>query len=384
MAQEHPTGVGRALLNGPPTRRLLRRSRSGWLVAATAAFVALAAAWLNAPRPFVVVGRSMLPGLTEGEVVTIGGWLASWQSPERHQRWLVQMPDGTRIVKRIAGLPGEQLSFNQGDLLIDGERQLPSPQLLSETAAGVRGGQWTTAVRDAITWREYRHRVVDISKAEGHPDRLVPGPIYDRLDADPRERRRLEAVSNVGLTALIDNRNGQVPTVFVRIGLQAAAIHLRDPRRHALIAGRLAGRFVVAAWPLPESSPRQPPQPRSIVPKPPHSTTRWSFIIPATPLSTSAEAPVLALGVLGPEALLTTIAPEETVHIWRAIHRLPPANGMNAWSIPAGHVFLLGDHPSASRDSRHFGPVPTASLLGPIQAARKKTAAPGVLQGRQP
>ncbi len=362
MAEEHSISAGSALLNVPPTRRTLFR-RSGWLVV-VAAFVALASAWLNAPRQFVVVGRSMLPGLTEGNVVTIGGWLTSWQKPERHQRWLVRMPNGTTVVKRIAGLPGEQLAIDQGDLLIHGERQLASPQLLSETAAGVHGGQWATAVRDAITWREYRHRVADLSKAEGNPDRLIPGPIYDRLDADPDERRRLEAVSNVGLAALIDNRDGQARTLFVRIGPNAAAIHIRDPRRHALIAGRLAGQFVVAAWPLPESSPSRHAFHRSPIPMPPHTTTHWSFVIPAKPLSTTAEAPVLALGIQGPETLLTTIAPDDTVHIWRSIHHLPPANGVHAWTIPAGHVFLLGDHPSASRDSRHFGPVPTASLLG--------------------
>ncbi len=325
----------------------------------------------------------MLPGLAEGEVVTVGGWPASWQSPARHQQWLVRMPDGTSIVKRIAGLPGEQLAIDQGDLLINGERQLPSLQLLSETAADVRGGQWTTAVRGDTTWREYQHRVTDLSKPQGHPDRLIPGPVYDSLDADPDERRRLEAVSNLGLTALIDNSNAEAATVFVRIGPQAAAIHLHDPRRHALIAGRLAGRFVVAAWPLPESSPSLHALSRSPIPKPPDATQPWTLITTAK-LSSPAEAPVLALGIQGPEALPTTIAPEDTLHIWRAIHHLPPANGTRSWSIPAGHVFLLGDYPSASRDSRHFGPVPTSNLLGPMQAARKKTAAPGVLQGRQP
>jgi type IV secretory pathway protease TraF len=364
VAEEHPTCVGRALLNGPPSCRPLQRYRSGWLVAAAAA-VTLAAAWLNAPRPFVVVGRSMLPGLAEGEVVTIRGWLASWQRPARHQRWLVRMPNGTRIVKRIAGLPGEQLSFDQGDLLIDGERQLPSPHLLSETATHVRGGEWNTIARGDISWREYHHRVVDLSKPEGHPDRLVPGPIYDRLDADPDERRRLVAVSSVGLTALIDNRNAEAATVFVRIGPQAAALHLRDPRRHAMIAGRIAGQFVVAAWPLPESSPSLHAFHRSPIPKPPYATLPWSLITTAKP-SSPAEAPVLALGIQGPEALLTTIAPEDTLHIWRSIHHMPPANGVHAWTIPAGHVFVLGDHPSASRDSRHFGPVPTSNLLGPL------------------
>jgi hypothetical protein len=32
--------------------------------------------------------------------------------------------------------------------------------------------------------------------------------------------------------------------------------------------------------------------------------------------------------------------------------------------IPSGSVYLLGDDPSASRDSREFGPVPLTLLVG--------------------
>ena len=34
------------------------------------------------------------------------------------------------------------------------------------------------------------------------------------------------------------------------------------------------------------------------------------------------------------------------------------------FNVPQGHVWLLGDNPSNSRDSRHYGPVPMGLIIG--------------------
>ncbi|CAN5689820.1 hypothetical protein BH18CHL1_BH18CHL1_10250 [soil metagenome] len=41
-----------------------------------------------------------------------------------------------------------------------------------------------------------------------------------------------------------------------------------------------------------------------------------------------------------------------------------PSCGDSAWNVPAGEIFVLGDHRSASRDSRCFGTVRVGNVIG--------------------
>jgi signal peptidase I len=41
-----------------------------------------------------------------------------------------------------------------------------------------------------------------------------------------------------------------------------------------------------------------------------------------------------------------------------------PTGGQSRWTIPAGDIFVMGDHRQASADSRTFGPVPESSIIG--------------------
>ena len=40
------------------------------------------------------------------------------------------------------------------------------------------------------------------------------------------------------------------------------------------------------------------------------------------------------------------------------------AGSTSQWVVPAGDLFLMGDHRSDSEDSRVFGPVPVANVVG--------------------
>jgi signal peptidase I len=41
-----------------------------------------------------------------------------------------------------------------------------------------------------------------------------------------------------------------------------------------------------------------------------------------------------------------------------------PTGGQSRWVVPAGEIFVMGDHRGASADSRTFGSVPIASVIG--------------------
>ena len=55
----------------------------------------------------------------------------------------------------------------------------------------------------------------------------------------------------------------------------------------------------------------------------------------------------------------------EKLLVWRDTQWLATPN-KSEWSVPVGHVFVLGDCPAASRDSRHWGPLPIDAIQGTV------------------
>ena len=59
--------------------------------------------------------------------------------------------------------------------------------------------------------------------------------------------------------------------------------------------------------------------------------------------------------------------PEPYLHAGRAEQEYSRSSPPS--SVPAGHVWVLGDFRDISRDSRHIGPIPVAAVLGRITRA---------------
>ena len=82
--------------------------------------LALALAPLAVVRPCFVRGRSMAPALEDGQVWwVVRAWAT--HAPRRGEVWLLDGPAGP-TVKRVLGLPGEQLVWRGPDLWVDGRR----------------------------------------------------------------------------------------------------------------------------------------------------------------------------------------------------------------------------------------------------------------------
>jgi type IV secretory pathway protease TraF len=312
---------------------------------------------LAPPARYEVDGLSMAPGLQPGDVVATGWFpaLDRLRQPRRHERWILESPAGTPAIKRVIGLPGETVSIRDGDLAIGGRVILSPPGLLAQTAALVPEPLIATAAADADG---------------GCWQRSVSIPVvYDDAAFAPAERRMLLPVRDVGLAAII--RVARPPTtthplqVRMRIDHTVVAWSFPAGGRFALVAGRLDGQLVAAAWPL-AASDRWPAEGRSALP--PRPPSAWDVCQPMPEESRrQIEDPPRRLGLGLAYAGVPLGGPEadaaiERVAVWRDVLWRTAADGHDAWRLGPDEYFLLSDFPSGSRDARHWGPLRREAL----------------------
>ncbi len=301
-------------------------------VALSVLFLCIACGWLARPARWEVDGLSMAPGLMPGDVAGTGPFplLARWRSPQRFERWTLAAPDGALAIKRVWGLPGEALELVAGDLVIAGEAVVKPPHVLAEVALPVAAAT--------------RH------ETDGAVRLMLPDPVFDDVPFAPGERRVLVPVHDFGVSAIVDvgkgDRGGESGVIEISVANRVARVSLRRPGRHAVVAGRLDGAFVAAAWPL-----SMPVSPRLCLP--PGCPAAWTIRSPW-----NGHEPVMSLevrvvtrgGQTRPVAILDVTA-------WRDVHHRPSASGTMQWRLGGDEWFVLGDFPGGSRDSRQWGPV---------------------------
>ena len=274
----------------------------------------------------------MSPGLPPGAVVQTD-WLPvldHWRHPRRFERWALAATDGVAL-KRVVGLPGELLAIRDGDLAIDGETVLKGPRLLAEMGSRVAGPAATPAGSRA--WH------------------ASPREVLDEEPGLPARSQVLIPVRDVGVAAVV--RVTAVPPagfvrVRARVGSRAVPWRLTSGGRHAVVAGRLDGRLVAAAWLM------QEPVGVSRGCLPDGAPERWQVAEPWPESGADGgESPPLGVEIeaTGHEAVL------ETVILWRDGHYRTAANGLDTWSLESEQCFVLGDHPPSSTDSRQWGPI---------------------------
>ena len=325
----------------------------------TVAAAAVLAVGFAAARPlrYEVEGLSMAPGLLPGDTVSTGWFpgLDSRRSPGRFERWIVDVPGGAAGIKRVAGLPGEVISIEDGDLAVAGARVLSDPHTLAGRGTRLddlaeRAG---TVDAEGFTWRHV----------------AAAAPVLDDAPFAPGERRLLLPVQDVGIAAILEvkpaDANAVAARIAVTVGPRVIRWRIGAAGRFGLAAGRLDGRLVGAIWPLPQGAaawttrgclPRGAPAAWDVA-------SHWPQEPPGhfPGEDTDDHAPRLALGVapVGESAAGRATASVAVVAVarWRDVLLRPAADGVVEWRLGPDECLMLGDYSAGSRDSRHFGPL---------------------------
>lgn len=314
-----------------------------WAVGLAALGAAVVAA---AARPIVyeVEGVSMAPGLVPGDRVTSGPFplFDRLRRPARFDRWVLATADGAVAIKRVVGLPGERVSIVAGDLAIDGAAVLKPPRLLAELGSAVTAEPPAAAGSWSLTPREI---LDDVAIGAGRSVVLVP-------------------VRDVGFAAVVAVQGPSGCAVRARATVGRTVVTWRLPTgRSAIVAGRLDGHVVAVAWRLRGAAAHR--LGRSCLP--PGPPDRWSASVPWAEADPATDrSPPLALTIEPAGGATSAI---ERVDLWRDVFHRSAADGVTEWTLATDAIFTLGDHPAASRDARHWGPVPLTALRHRVAAA---------------
>jgi type IV secretory pathway protease TraF len=332
-------------------------NRVATCVVASVVVILCGLAVLAPPSRYAVDGLSMAPGLLPGDVVTTG-WFPSLdrlRQPRRHERWILTSPDGSPAIKRVVGLPGETVSIRDGDLAIGGQTVLTPPPLLAELASAVPEATIVAASDDA---------------AAGRWQRIVSLPsIFDDAEFASTERRMLLPVRDVGLAAVIrlekSPPHGDAIRVLARVGDAVIPWQLKASGRYAVVAGRLDGHVVGAAWPIADAD-GLPDNSRSCLPS--QAPVAWDVVRPwpdNVTIDAADTPPSLGLGLTSAGSPMSCGAADamiERIVVWRDILHRPAADGVVEWRLQSNAYFVLGDFSSGSRDSRQWGPLGRSML----------------------
>jgi signal peptidase I len=118
--------------------RFRSRSSTGW----NALILALGIAWLIrewVAMPVLVTGRSMLPTCREGQIAVVNKLSYVLHAPRRGDIVAVRTRNEP-MIKRIVGLPGEEVAFREGRVIVNGEK-LPEACLRFRDSGNIGGGK---------------------------------------------------------------------------------------------------------------------------------------------------------------------------------------------------------------------------------------------------
>lgn len=340
-----------------------------WIVLAALLYAVL---HLWVLQVFVIPSASMQPTLRPGDRVVVTK-LGGQRVPARWEMVTYQRPgqDGPRTtyVKRVVGLPGEEVALWRGDVYVEGRLQRKPDDL--SALLRTRVARWDFARGTPAGWgvaRDARGGEVWVRPGErlwapGHDSsrRFELQDVYLDLEASLPDADALPAASRVRLRlARGAGRVGGVAFLLDLDGAGAAVLRRQDDAGETVLAqaagtpgsGRARLSLSVVDGVLRARAGSLRVEQEVAVPA---AAADFGFAL-------EGRARVLALALdrdqhWGAEGALAVPRDGSATGPREAAHRVGPAA-----------VFCLGDNTADSRDSRfqEVGDVPLAQLVGPV------------------
>ena len=335
-----------------------------------------------------------------GERVFVDRWPALTTGPRRWDVVAVRTPGKTDhlSIKRIMGLPGEAVAIRDGDIYINGQLLHKSPDRQRELAVLVHNdtrrpagaklparwqpqqadSHWRTADDDylfepesrddssdsspALDWLTYRHW-----RCFANPfPRSDESPILDNDPYNQNEARELNDVADLLLRCRVTSYAPAEIAFVCNNGWETVAVTIATQRREAAL--KISGQ-IVARQSLPDIADREIPCEFAVCDRRvyflldgrtlfDHAYERTATLFQPTPRP-------FALGAAGGRVAVRALK------IYRDIHHLDPLGLARDWSLSAplaaDEIFVLGDNPPISTDSRHWEPrLKTNAIVGRV------------------
>lgn len=112
------------------------------------AFAIFAIVYIFIASPHEVIGRSMEPNFYEGEFLLADKLSYRFREPKRGEVVIFQFDSTHDYIKRVVGLPGDEIEIKDGHVYINGERINESEYL--KTAVRTANGNYMTPGRKEI------------------------------------------------------------------------------------------------------------------------------------------------------------------------------------------------------------------------------------------
>jgi signal peptidase I len=329
-------------------------------------------------------GCGQLHSLDEGqqrpaERVWVDRTAYGWRAPKRWEAVVLNWPDEPSqwCVKRVVGLPGEWVTLQDGDVVVNGRVVCKPVGVQRAMAVSVakgpsardrwqseRPGAWVwkgdvcvhPADRGgAVDWLVYHHADHAVAQGESQP------PIRDGSNYHPDESRKLNPVSDVVLRFEVQGAASETCVVRARVGGDDFRIAIplgRGSLRLTHNGNRKRARQV-------DNKPGKPVPIELMI-----SDRRLRILVSDKPAleydfrPTPIETPPPLLLELGTSGAGIQVGKLEVL---RDVYYTPAGRETRQYRLGENEYFVLGDNSPHSVDSRHWpsGGVVASMLLGP-------------------